>query len=273
MKIVIAGGSSGIGRFLADRLINAGHHVWGLARSAIESIRNKRLRTSICDVANWEDVSRTAHAIAEDPSWRTVDALILCAARQRPIGPTVTLDPLEWSATIRTNLDGTLFMIRAFYDLLRKKESRHAKILCFSGGGATKARPYFSAYAASKTAVVRLVETLAQEWIDDPVDINAIAPGALSTRMTEEIFELGAVAGKAEIAAARKVRSQGSEGFERVGALVDFLLSSKSEGISGKLISALWDPWEEFPERCERLRKADLFTLRRITPADRGGIW
>jgi NAD(P)-dependent dehydrogenase (short-subunit alcohol dehydrogenase family) len=274
MKIVIAGTSSGIGRFLADRLISADHHVWGLARSVMPSVRDKRWRTSICDLANWDDVSRAANAIAEDHAWGTVDALILCAARQDPIGSTTTLDPLAWSATIRVNLDGTLYMIRAFFHLLRVNRGKRAKVLCFSGGGATKARPYFSAYAVSKTAVVRLVETLAEEWADVPIDINAIAPGALPTRMIEEIVGLGAAtAGEAEIAAARETLAQGDKGFERVGELVDFLLSSKSDGISGKLISAPWDPWEKFPEYRDRLQNTDLFTLRRIIPADRGEVW
>jgi 3-oxoacyl-[acyl-carrier protein] reductase len=239
----------------------------------MESRGTEGLRTSICDVASWDHVVRTSATVAGDPAWQTVDALILCAARQAPIGPTAAVDPLDWSQTIRVNIDGTLYMIRAFHELLRPTEGR-AKILCFSGGGATRARPNFSAYAVSKTAVVRLVETLAEEWADVPIDINAIAPGALPTRMIEEIVGLGpATAGEAEIAAARETLAQGDKGFERVGELVDFLLSSKSDGISGKLISAPWDPWEKFPEYRDRLQNTDLFTLRRIIPADRGEVW
>jgi 3-oxoacyl-[acyl-carrier protein] reductase len=148
-----------------------------------------------------------------------------------------------------------------------------AKIVCFSGGGATKARPNFSAYAASKTAVVRLVETLAQEWVDDPVDINVIAPGALSTRMTEEILELGTAAGEAEVTAARKVLFEGDEDFERVGGLVDFLLSPKSDGVTGKLLSAKWDPWHSLHKHKTDLESMDIYTLRRIVPEDRGKKW
>jgi len=77
---------------------------------------------------------------------------------------------------VRTNLDGTFNAIRAFYEALRRNP-RRAKIVCFSGGGATRPRPNFSAYGVSKTAVVRLVETVADEERDAPLDINAVAPG------------------------------------------------------------------------------------------------
>ena len=186
----------------------------------------------------------------------------------------MTLDPKEWSAAVRVNLDGTFNVLRAFPALLRPEGDARAKILCFSGGGASKPRANFSAYAASKTGVVRLVETLAEEWRQDPIDINSIAPGALSTRMTEEILRHGAdAAGEAEIAAARATLKAGRKNFERLGRLVDFLLSPESDGISGKLISAPWDPWEQFGKQHERLRKTDLLTLRRITPEDRGEAW
>jgi len=50
-------------------------------------------------------------------------------------------------------------------------------------------------------------------------------------------------------------------------------LSPASNGITGKLISASWDPWERFPEYRDRFQGTDIFTLRRITPHDRGETW
>ena len=46
-----------------------------------------------------------------------------------------------------------------------------------------------------------------------------------------------------------------------------------SDGITGKLISAVWDPWEHFPEHLEDLQKTDIYTLRRIVPKDRAQSW
>jgi len=272
MKILIAGATSGIGRFLAERLLEAGHHVWGFARSTEGALVHARFRAFTCDVAVWEEVDQLAGKIAAET--QRLDAIIICAALQGPVGPALTLDPKKWSASVRVNLDGTFHVVRAFAALLRPEGDVRAKILCFSGGGASKPRANFSAYAAAKTAVVRLVETLAEEWRANAIDINAIAPGTLPTRMTEEILWNGAeAAGETEIAAARATLSAGHENFERLGGLVDFLLSPKSDGISGKLISAPWDPWEQFERQRERLEKTDLLTLRRITPKDRGEAW
>jgi NAD(P)-dependent dehydrogenase (short-subunit alcohol dehydrogenase family) len=272
MKILIAGATSGIGRFLAERLLEAGHNVWGFARSSEGALAHARFRAFACDVAEWDKVDQLASKIAAET--QRLNAIIICAALQGPVGPAMTLDPKSWSAAVRVNLDGTFNVLRAFAALLRPGGDTRAKILCFSGGGASKPRANFSAYAASKTGVVRLVETLAEEWRGKAIDINSIAPGTLPTRMTEEILRNGAeAAGETEIAMARATLSAGRENFERLGGLVDFLLSPKSDGISGKLISALWDPWEQFGKQRQRLGKTDLLTLRRITPEDRGEAW
>jgi len=69
-------------------------------------------------------------------------------------------------------------------DELLARTGARAKVICFSGGGATKPRARFSAYGVAKTGVVRLVETIAEEERDRAYDINAIAPGAINTRLT-----------------------------------------------------------------------------------------
>ena len=178
-----------------------------------------------------------------------------------------------WSQNVRVNLDGTYFPIRAFYELLKKAE-RRARVICFSGGGATSPTSQFSAYAASKCAVVRLVETLAQEWQGEKCDINAVAPGAIFTKMMEETLASGpALAGEKEYALAAEHKNKGSAPLQKVGGLVDFLLSSASDGITGRLISAPWDPWARLNEYKDALGSSDIFTLRRIRPEDRGLKW
>jgi len=271
MHLVITGTSSGIGRALAGRLLAQGHHVWGLARSAQPELAAEYPETfhqARCDVADWSQVAAVAHAI--HAAWPCADGLVTCAGLQGAIGPAVSLDPLQWSATIRANLDGTYYAIRAFHELLRHTP-RRAKIVCFSGGGATKARSNFSAYAAAKTGVVRLVETIAEELRSEPLDINAVAPGAIYTRLTDEVIRLGpAVVGEAEYQAARKQKETGGGSLEKVIGLVEWLLSSASDGISGRLLSAPWDPWAGFGRHAGAIAKSDVYTLRRIVPEDRG---
>lgn len=264
MRIVITGSSSGIGRHLAEKLAGAGHEVWGLARTTQGAV----FPTSPCDVSQWPQVESVQKEIAA--RWPQIDAVICAAAIQGAIGPAMEADPQIWSGTVRVDLDGTYFVLRAFWELLRRSP-RRAKVICFSGGGATKARANFSAYASAKTGVVRLVETLAVEWAGLPMDINAIAPGAINTAMTRETVSRGPeLSGRAEYEAAQRQLAEGGQSIEKVWALVDFLLSEKSDGITGRLLSAQWDDWAALPVHATRLAESEIYQLRRILPEERG---
>ena len=276
MRIVITGSSSGIGHIVTQQLLQDGHDIWGVARRrqsrpSCDSNLKGTFCSSVADVSNANSLLTTASHVEKD--WTSIDALIACAAIQGPIGPATELDPTQWSETIRTVLDGTFNAIKAFFPLLERSAQR-AKIICFSGGGATSPRPNFSAYAAAKAGVVRLVETLAGEWRDLPLDINAVAPGALPTAMTAKILSAGPkVSGPQEHASAQHISKLGSEVFEPICGLVRYLLSDRSDGISGKLISAQWDDWPNLQLHKEDLNRSDVFTLRRIAPKDRGLNW
>jgi len=277
MRILLTGSSTGIGRHLARHLLGAGHEVWGVARRPQTDFAqecaagNLPFRGAECDVADWSRVAALRDQVGR--TWERLEAVICCAGAQPPIGPAVTLDAAAWMAGVQLNLGGTFFIIRAFHDLLRGA-TRRGKVICFGGGGATEPRANFSAYACAKAGVVRLVETLAAEWAGQPVDINAVAPGAIRTRMTEEVVEAGpAMAGEKEFAQAQHHLATGGASLEKVAGLVDFLLSPDSDGISGRLISAPWDPWPTLRERRDELATTDIYTLRRIVPEDRGRQW
>lgn len=276
MNIVLTGSSSGIGRALAERLLARGRRVWGLARSDQSDFAARHggaFRASRCDVAEWPQVAAAGAEIIG--AWNTIDALITCAGLQGEIGPTLAVDPEKWSATVRANLDGTFFPIRALGSHLTALPSgRRGKIICFSGGGATKPRANFSAYGVAKTGVVRLVETLAEETRGQPLDVNAIAPGAINTRLTDEVLALGpAVVGAAEYAAAQKQKASGGGSLDKALGLVEWLLSSASDGITGRLLAAPWDPWPMLGQHAADLAASDIYTLRRIIPEDRGQKW
>ena len=283
MNVVLTGSSTGIGRAIAERLLARGDQVWGIARSNQSDFAARhegRFRFSRCDVAQWSELERTAAEVVT--GWTHVDALITAAGIQGEIGRAFAADPTNWSATVRANLDGTFFSIRAFAATLARTP-RRAKIICFSGGGATKPRARFSAYGVAKTAVVRLVETIAEEESGQKLDINAIAPGAINTRLTDEVLGLGPeIVGEAEFATAQKVKAGTSStpaapdagtALAKALGLVEWLLSEASDGVTGRLLAAPWDPWSTLDQRVSELAKSDIYTLRRITPEDRGAKW
>lgn len=154
------------------------------------------------------------------------------------------------------------------------KDSENASIINISGGGATNARPNFSAYASSKSALVRFSECLSEELKESGIRVNCVAPGAMNTAMLDEVVRSGILsAGEKEVAIAKKVLNEGGASMEKVADLLIFLSGDKSRGITGKLISAIWDNWENWPNHLDKLDSKDLYTLRRITARDRGLDW
>src|SRR5262249_31777269 len=150
----------------------------------------------------------------------------------------------------------------------------YGKIVQLSGGGATNPLPRVSAYAASKAAIVRFAESLALEVKGEGIDVNAIAPGALNTRMMSELLAAGpSVVGPVFFDRMKRIAEEGGTPLETGAALAVFLGSAASDGITGKLLSAVWDPWANLPAHRTDLDASDVYTLRRITPGDRGFAW
>lgn len=235
MNIVIVGASRGIGMELAAHCSFMGHNITGLGRTAKMEWLAWPLYGQ-CDATSRRQLIEVREKL--EKTWTHLDALICCAARLGPIGRSLFANH-DWIQSAADNLAATLLPIQVFGRMLRL--ANDPKVICFSGGGAARARPHFSAYACAKTAIVRLVETVAAEepWLD----INAVAPGAISTDMTKEVWKHGGLDG-AEYEEARRAISHRDERLKKLFACIDWLLSTESSGISGRLIAAQHDDWE-----------------------------
>jgi NAD(P)-dependent dehydrogenase (short-subunit alcohol dehydrogenase family) len=195
-----------------------------------------------------------------------VDVLVNAAGTYGPIGMITDVCFEDWEAALRVNLLGTLCACQEVLPHMTAR--RRGSIVNFSGGGAASPLPRFSAYGVSKAAVVRLTETLAAEYRHQGVRVNAIAPGAVDTRLQDEVLQAGDRAGDlhARILALR-TSGEGGTPVELPARLALFLASDDSGDLSGRLISAPHDPWREWtPERMAALGGTDWFTLRRIDP-------
>lgn len=202
----------------------------------------------------------------------SLDVLVNNAAIQGPIGLSWENEWEQWQATLQVNLLAPITLCRMAVPWMAKRQ--RGKIINLSGGGATAPRPHFSAYAVAKTALVRFSETLAAEVTDLGIHVNCIAPGAMPTAMLKAIVESGpSIAGQREYDVALRTITENSASLARAVQLSLFLASRESDGITGKLISAVWDPWKELPDHLEELRATDIYTLRRIVPKDRGFDW
>ena len=278
---VITGANQGLGEAIATAYVLAGADVFLCARdeSKLYVVQTRlkglaesgqRVEALRADVSKREDVAQLASAVLK--IFPKIHILVNNAGVYGPKGRIEEIDWDEWVQAIEINLLGSILTASAFLPHFRSNQ--YGKIIQLSGGGATAPLPYISAYAASKAAVVRFMETLAEEVKEDGVDINSIAPGALNTRLLDEVLEAGMEkVGSDFYERALKQKKAGGAPLEKGAALTVFLGSSQSDGITGKLISAVWDPWEEFPGHLEDLKKSDIYTLRRIVPKDRGLAW
>ena len=150
---------------------------------------------------------------------------------------------------------------------------RGGAIVNLSGGGATSARANFSAYGTAKAALVRFTETLSLEVADLGIRVNAISPGILNTQMVDAVLDAGPQNAGEDYNRVLAVKQNGGQPPEKAAALAYHLASPASHGITGRLISAVWDPWTTLAEHAAELRDSDIYTLRRITPEDRGKRW
>ena len=266
---IITGGAKGIGKAIATLFVKEGAKVVIVARTA-QDVKNTQRELQnfggdvigvVADISNWDEIMKvTKKTLAV---FKTIEILVNCAGTQNPIGSFLSTDREEWLKNVCINLIGTTMCCRAVLPVMIN--NKRGKIINFSGGGATAPRPNFSAYACSKTAVVRFTEILAIEVKDRGIDVNAIAPGVVNTRMIGEIVNAGERAGEKELTKALEFSRKGKSSPELVADLALFLASKDSNGFSGKLVSAVWDDWKGFNKgNISKIINSSLYTLRRV---------
>jgi NAD(P)-dependent dehydrogenase (short-subunit alcohol dehydrogenase family) len=279
--ILITGASQGLGKEIARACLAEGASVMLCARDAGTL---EKTATELSGIANHPGRVHAMAADVRDPA--AVGKLVDEAAARLPNflgvvnnagmwGPKGRIEEIsweEWQYAAEVNLFGVVHVCRKTVPLLRRRG--YGKIVNLSGGGATAPMPYLSCYAATKAAVVRFTETLAGEVRDAGIDVNAMAPGALNTSMLAELLAAGPEnIGRDHYARALKQKETGGGSLAVAAELCVRLLSPETDGITGRLISAVWDPWKKFSEFRKDLLASDVYTLRRITPADRGFDW
>jgi 3-oxoacyl-[acyl-carrier protein] reductase len=278
---IITGANQGLGLEISKKYVMAGADVMLCARDAtlLEKVQfdlnqfaspNQRILAQPCDVSIEAEVKYLFDQTIK--SLGGYHILVNNAGIYGPKGLFESTDWTDWIKTIEINLYGPILMCRA--SLPHFKAQNYGKIIQLSGGGATNPLPMLSAYAASKAAIVRFTETLAEEVRGTGIDVNAMAPGALNTRLLEEVLQAGPdKVGSAFYDRSLKQKESGGSSLAKAADLALFLGSPDSDGITGKLISAVWDNWETWPSHLTELANNDVYTLRRIVGRDRGLAW
>jgi NAD(P)-dependent dehydrogenase (short-subunit alcohol dehydrogenase family) len=278
---IITGASHGLGREIARHFVADGASVLVCARNeaAIRAVQyklsaaatsNQKVLARTTDVSKRRDIDRLVSDALE--SFGCIDILVNNAGVYGPLGPTHEIDWDAWVEAININLVGLVYACRAVTPSMIQRKS--GKIINLSGGGATNPLPRMTSYAASKAAVVRFTESLALDLKPYSIDVNAIAPGALDTRLLDQVLAAGPdMVGRDFHDRMIKVKQQGGTPLSVGADLAVYLASTESDGITGRLISAAWDKWSMLHTRAKELDATDIYTLRRIVPADRGRNW
>jgi NAD(P)-dependent dehydrogenase (short-subunit alcohol dehydrogenase family) len=267
---LIVGAGRGIGEAIALRFAAEGARLILAARTAreLETVA-KKVRTAggtalvvPTDVTAAEQLTNLVQKSME--TFGQIDVLMNAVGTYGPIGRAWEVDTQEWVNTFSVNLFGPFLLCQSV--LPHMIRAGHGKIINFSGGGATSPLCRFTAYGVSKAAVVRFTETLAEEVREFNIQVNAIAPGAVDTKLQDSVLAAGENAGDL-LERIRRLRETGEGGTPREvpAELAVFLASDDSRNLTGRLISAPNDKWESWTdERIEQVMSMPWFTLRRM---------
>jgi NAD(P)-dependent dehydrogenase (short-subunit alcohol dehydrogenase family) len=269
---VIVGAGRGIGEAIALRFAAEGAKLILSARTAPElqavtELVNAAGGTASFVVADVTAPPEVASLVQKSIElFGRIDILVNAVGTYGPIGRAWEVDAKEWENTFSANLFGPFLVCQSV--LPHMIRAGRGKIINFSGGGATSPLCRFSAYGVSKAALVRLTETLAEEVKEFNIQVNAIAPGAVDTKLQDSVLAAGERAGDL-LQRIRRLRDTGEGGTPREvpAELAVFLASEASRNLTGRLISAPNDKWESWTdERIEQVMSRPWFTLRRMDP-------
>ncbi len=266
---IVTGAGRGLGRAIAMAFAKDGAKVVLAARStkeleltAKQINRPGRVLKVKCDVTKESDIKNMVKKTLS--KFGTIDILVNNAGIIEPIESIQKVSAKDWIRTINVNFVGTFLCSRAVLPTMIKK--KHGKIINISGLGDSPL-PNFSAYASSKSAIIRFTAILAEEVKQHGIDVNTLAPGGIRTKMTEDIANAGKKAGK-EAERAKVVMNSNAKviPLDVPASCAVFLASSESDGLTGKAISAVHDDWKSFGSMAREISESDLYTVRRVDP-------
>lgn len=220
--IIITGASRGLGKAIAERLIERGEEVIGLVRNT----SGLKINAIECDVSDYASVKNASKEVKRMK--KPVKAFIN-AAGVASMNMAVTTDKTTVQKLIQTNLVGTIYCCQLFAPIMLRQ--KQGSFINFSTIAVALALKGESVYAASKAGVESFSRTFAREMADFNVRVNCIAPGPIRTDLLRGITD----------AQIEKITSQQviQKQFQKsdVCDLVELLLDEKATSLSGQVLN------------------------------------
>lgn len=231
---LVTGASRGIGRAIAVRLAACGASVAGVARSlegleaTLKAIREAggTAEGFAADVASAEDVQRVVDEV--EAKFQRIDVLVNNAGVTRD-GLVLRMEDKAWDEVIDTNLKGTFLFCRAVGALMMR--ARFGRIVNISSVSGLMGNPGQANYSASKAGVIGFSKTVARELASRGITVNVVAPGFITTDMTDVLPEKV----KAEVKERIPVRRLGNP--EDIADLVCYLAGPAASYVTGQVIA------------------------------------
>ena len=260
---LITGAGRGIGRAIALAYAREGARLALAARTRSEldetAAQVEALGTATCVVAtDVTEESQVEEMVRQTlKTLSTIDILVNNAGLAGPVGPLQDNDVSYWTHTILVNVIGVYLCCRAALPVMIS--NNRGKIINVYGGRGRNV----SSYGASKVAVADITETLAMELAGKNIQVNALSPGSINTRMWEETRDAAQAAGDQELFEyGRRVTSGGGASIERAAELAVFLASDSSGSLSGRVIPATTEDLSTLAQRVPAIMASDAYTLR-----------
>ncbi len=260
---LITGAGRGIGRAIALAYAKEGARLALSARtrSGLEETarQTESLGAPACvitaDVSDREQVERMVRETLD--TYSTIDILVNNAGLPGPVGPLQDNDADYWTQTIMVNVIGVFLCCRAVLPVMLANS--RGRIINLHGGRGRNV----SAYGASKVAVADITQTLAAELQGTNVQVNALSPGSIHTRMWEETRDAAQSIGDTELFEyGQRVTSGGGASEDRAAELAVLLASDATAGLSGRVIEAFSEDFSSLARRIPQIMASDGGALR-----------
>ena len=271
LNVIIFGASGSIGNKVAVKFYKEGHNLLLFfkdkkkLKSAKKKFKNQLLQKIYFQILDFEKENEIKDKIVKNKNFiRKSNLIINATGAQGEIKNFFKLNEKKFHQIFKINFYSQILLIKHIYKIVKK--SKGILIILFSGGGVTSMRENFSPYSLTKIALVKLVEILSVEFKNKKIRINAISPGIIDSKMTRTIVNQNKKNIKTkERNKIKKGILKSKQSINKIINLIDFLISSKGNKISGKIISSRWDAFEKWDKKkIKKIIGSDLFTLRRV---------